>query len=83
MQLRYVTQNKVLYRRPADRHTRSPRWYNAVTGLDALQAEYVAWHDAWPDNLRDSATAETLQAIVDLGLDALIAIVPARCYGRD
>jgi hypothetical protein len=79
MPLRYVTQNKVLYRRPADRHTRSPRWYNAVTGLDALQAEYVAW----PDNLRDSATAEAPQAIVDLGLDALIAIVPARCYGRD
>jgi hypothetical protein len=36
-----------------------------------------------PDNLRDGATAEALQAIVDLDLDALIAIVPPRGYGRD
>ena len=51
--------------------------------LVELQAEYVAWHDALPDSLRDSATAEALQAIVDLDLDALIAIVPPRGCGRD
>jgi hypothetical protein len=36
-----------------------------------------------PDNLRDSATAEALQAIVELDLDALTVIVPLRGYGRD
>jgi hypothetical protein len=48
-----------------------------------LQAEYVAWLDALPDKLRDSATAEALQAIVDLDLDLLTAIVPPLGYGRD
>jgi hypothetical protein len=51
--------------------------------LVVLQADYVAWHDALPDSLRDSATAEALQTIVDLDLDALIAIVAPRGYGRD
>ncbi len=49
----------------------------------SLQAEYAAWHDALPDSLRCSVTAEALQAIVDLDLDALTAIVPPRGYGRD
>jgi hypothetical protein len=43
-----------------------------------LQAEYAAWFDALPDNLRDTATAEALQAIVDLELDELAEIVPPR-----
>jgi hypothetical protein len=51
--------------------------------LVALQAEYAAWHDALPDSLRDGVTAEALQAIVDLDLDDLTAIVPPRGYGRD
>jgi hypothetical protein len=48
-----------------------------------LQAEYAAWCDAVPDSLRDSATATALQAIVELDLDELAAIVPPRGYGRD
>jgi hypothetical protein len=51
--------------------------------LVALQTEYTAWYDALPDSLRDSATAEALQAIVELDLDALTDIVPPRGYGRD
>jgi hypothetical protein len=51
--------------------------------LVVLQAEYAAWHDALPDGLRDNATVETLQAIVDLDLEELMAIVPPRGYGRD
>jgi hypothetical protein len=74
---------KIRYRRPTDRRTRAQRWYDTVAGLVTLQAGYIAWHDALPDSLRDSATAEALQAIVDLDLDALIAIVPPRGYGRD
>jgi hypothetical protein len=45
--------------------------------------QYVAWRNALPDSLRDTTTAEALQAIVDLDLDALIAIVPPRGYGRE
>ena len=33
--------------------------------------------------LRDTATAEALQAIVDLDLDTLADIEPPRGYGRD
>jgi hypothetical protein len=36
-----------------------------------------------PDNLRDSATAEALQAIVDLDLDVFADIQPPRGFGRD
>jgi hypothetical protein len=74
---------KIRYRRPTDRRTRAQRWHDTVAGLVALQAEYVSWHDALPDSLRDNATAEALQAIVDLDLDAVTAIVPPRGYGRD
>ena len=73
----------VRYRRPADRRARPQRWLEAVAELLALQAEYAAWYDALPDNLRDSATAEALQAIIDLDLDVLTATAPPRGYGRD
>jgi hypothetical protein len=51
--------------------------------LLALQAEYAAWCDALPDSLRDTTTAEALQAIIDLDLETLAAIEPPRGYGRD
>ena len=51
--------------------------------LLALQAEYTAWADALPDALRDTPTAEALQAIVDLDLSDLADIEPPRGYGRD
>ena len=74
---------KIRYRRPVERRTRAQRWNDTVAGLVALQAEYAAWHDALPDSLRDSATADALQTIVDLDLEELVAIVPPRGYGRD
>ena len=73
----------VRYRRPADRRSRPQRWDDAVAELLALQAEYAAWYDALPDSLRDTATAAALQAIVELDLDELQAIVPPRGFGRD
>jgi hypothetical protein len=51
--------------------------------LLALQAEYGGWYDALPDSLRNSSTAEALQAIAELDLEALAEIVPPRGYGRD
>lgn len=73
----------VRYREPADRRSRAQRWCDTVAELLALQTEYAAWSDALPDSLRDGATAEALQAIVDLDLDDIAAIVPPRGYGRD
>jgi hypothetical protein len=36
-----------------------------------------------PDGLRDTATADALQAIIELDLDLLADIQPPRGYGRD
>ena len=36
-----------------------------------------------PDSLRDTATAEALEALADLELTALADIEPPRGYGRD
>ena len=73
----------IRYRRPADCRTRPQRWHAAVAELLALQAEYTAWADALPDALRETTTAEALQAIVDLDLSDLAEIEPPRGYGRD
>ena len=56
---------------------------DAVAELLALQAEYIAWLDRLPASLHGSATAEALQAIADLDLDAMAATVPPRGFGRD
>jgi len=77
------TPSRVRYRRPADRRARPQRWHDAVAELLALQAEYAAWCDALPNSLRDSATAEALQAIIELDLDVLAEIEPPRGFGRD
>jgi len=70
-------------RRPADHRSRACRWHDAVTELVKLQAQYAAWLEVLPDNLRDGATAEALQTISDLDLDELLAIEPPRGFGRD
>jgi hypothetical protein len=65
------------------RRTRIQRWHAAVAELVDLQAGYTAWLNALPESLRDTATAEALQAIVDLDLEGLAAIELPRGYGRD
>ncbi len=77
------TPSPARYRRPTDRRARPQRWCDAVAELLALQAEYAAWYDALPDSLRDSATADALQAIAELDPEPLAEIVPPRGYGRD
>ena len=69
--------------RSADRRSRPQRWRDAVAELLTLQADYAAWLEALPETLQGTATAEALQAIVDLDLDALAGIEPPRGYGRD
>lgn len=66
-----------------DRRSRSRRWHDTVAALVALQAEYAGWFDALPNSLRDNATAQALQEIIDLDLSDLAAILPPRGYGRD
>ena len=73
----------IRYRRPADRRSRAQRWREAVAELLALQDEYAAWYEALPDSLHDTATAEALQAIIELDLESLADIVPPRGFGRD
>jgi hypothetical protein len=65
------------------RRTRIQLWRAAVAELIDLQGGYAAWLDALPESLRDTATAEALQAIVDLDLEGLAAIEPPRRYARD
>ena len=67
----------------ADRRSRPRRWRDAVAELLALQAEYAAWLEGLPDSLQDTATAETLAAIVELDLDGLASTELPRGYGRD
>ncbi|HUB13025.1 MAG TPA: hypothetical protein VMB34_13810 [Acetobacteraceae bacterium] len=65
------------------RRSRPQRWREAVVELLALQGDYAAWLAALPASLQDSPTAQALQAVIDLDLDALAAIEPPRGYGRD
>ena len=70
-------------RRPADHRSRARRWRDAVAELLDLQSQYVAWLEALPSNLQDSAIAEALQVICDLDLAELQAVDPPRGFGRD
>ena len=70
-------------RRPADLRSRAQRWRDAVAELATLQAQYAAWPEALPPNLLDGTTAEASQAICDLDLSDLQAVIPPRGFGRD
>ena len=70
-------------RRPVDRRSRIQRWRGSVGELINIQSDCAAWLDALPESLRGTATAEALQAIVDLDLETIAAIEPPRGYGRD
>ena len=70
-------------RRTVDHRSRAQCWRDAVAELTDLQAEYAAWFETLPDNLRDSATADALQAICDIDLADLGAVEPPRGFGRD
>jgi hypothetical protein len=70
-------------RRPADRRSGVQRWRDAVGELVDIQSDCAAWLDALPEALRETTTAEALQAIVDLDLDELVAVEPPRGYRRD
>ena len=64
------------------RRTRLRRWADAVEELRTLQAEYEAWRDGLPKSLAESRTAELLDGVCDLDVDALDVELP-RGFGRD
>ena len=70
------------FQRPKDRRPRPRRWADAVAQLRALQAEYETWRDQLPESLADSRTAELLEGVCDVDLDALDVDLP-RGFGRD
>jgi hypothetical protein len=70
-------------RRPVDRRSRVQRWRDAAGELVDIQADCAAWLEALPEALLGTATANALQAIVELDLEMLAAIEPPRGYGRD
>ncbi len=67
----------------AARQTRSKRWNDALAELIAVQAECAVWFEVMPESLRDSPTADALQEMIDLDLDAIAAVQPPQGYGRD
>ena len=67
----------------ASRQSRRKRWNDALAVMITVQAECAAWFEALPESLRDSATAEALQEMIDLDLDAIAAVQPPLGYGRD
>ncbi len=67
----------------AARRSRSQRWNEALAELLAVQAECAAWFEALPEGLCESSTADALQEMIDLDLEAIAAVQPPRGYGRD
>ena len=80
---RAAPMSPVAARRASDRHSCPRRWRDAIDELLALQATYADWLAALPESLRESATADALEAIVDLDLTAIADCQPPRGYGRD
>ena len=69
-------------RRPPRTPPRPKRWASALAELRTLQDEYRAWRDQLPESLADSRTAELLEGVCDVDLDALDVELP-RGFGRD
>jgi hypothetical protein len=65
-------------RRPTTHRSRVRRSHDAVAVLTELQAQYVAWLQAVPDNLQDRATADALREVCDLDLTEFQAIESIR-----
>jgi hypothetical protein len=87
---RHARNPVVRYRRPADRRSWHQRWRDApglrrgrLTELVTVQGLYTRWFDALPAPLRDTATGEALQAIIELDLDDLVAAEPPRGFAQD
>ena len=75
----------VRYRRPADRRSRPQQWADAVQTLADLLDRFQEWRDNLPSGLANSATAEALDAVLELRghVEDLQAVQPPKGFGRD
>lgn len=81
---RQMEQPPIIVKQPRpSRQSRGKRWDDALAVMMTVQAECAAWFAALPESLRDSATAEALQEMIDLDLDSIAAVRPPPGYGRD
>ena len=75
----------VRYRRPADRRSRPQQWDDAVQTLADLLDRFQEWRDNLPSGLANSATAEALDAVLELRgyVEELQAVQLPKGFGRD
>ena len=75
----------VRYRRPADRRGKPQQWADAVDTLLGILDAYEAWRDSMPAGLDASATAERLDAILEMRelVEQLQAVELPKGFGRD
>ena len=75
----------VRYRRPADRRTQLQRWADAIQTLTDLLDRFQKWRDNLPASLESSATAEALDAVLELRshVEDLQAVDLPKGFGRD
>jgi hypothetical protein len=75
----------VRYRRAADRRSRPQQWADAVQTLAGLLDQFQEWRDNLPSSLENSATADALDAVLDLRgyVEELQAVELPKGFGRD
>jgi hypothetical protein len=72
-------------RRPADRRSRPEQWADAVQTLADLLDQFQGWRDKLPSSLANSATAEALDAVLEMRghVEDLQAVEVPKAFGRD
>jgi|SRR5882757_6849555 hypothetical protein len=75
----------IRYRRPADRRSRPEQWADAAQTLVDLLDQFQEWRDKLPSSLANSATAEALDAVLELRghVEDLQAVELPKGFGRD
>jgi hypothetical protein len=75
----------VRYRRPAKRRSRSQQWADAVQTLADQMDRLQEWQDNMPASLANGATAEALDAVLELRgcIEELQAVELPKGFGRD
>ena len=75
----------IQYRRPADRRSRPQQWADAVQTLADHMDQFQEWRDNLPSSLANGATAEALDAVLDLRgyVEELQAVELPKGFGRD
>jgi hypothetical protein len=75
----------VRYRRPADRRSRPEQWADAVQTLADMLDQFQEWRDKLPSSLTNSATADALDAVLELRghIEELQAVELPKGFGQD